>query len=142
MPVTLAVDAERLVGDFLRSFADMTAQVGTRVFTSIPNGQAVAKFVQFGQIGGTKPVGHWGQPVTPRVDAATIDFHSYGATRQDAKTVALTVEAVMYQAIGTRALGTVLNVEQTLGLIWNPDPGYEPPAPRFTQTFTVWIRPN
>lgn len=117
MPLAVLPDAELLTVEFLRSRAEVAALVATRVWPEMPiNPSFPALRVQ--RIGGA--------PRVPRrLDGARIQVEAWGTTettgRRDARTLAATAHAALWEMAGVYATGVVTGIDEDLGLTWSPD---------------------
>lgn len=138
MTVTLLPDIERLVSNYLRSNADVTALVGQHVYTVLPK-DASAKFplVRLTRVTGG-PL--FSQPL--RYDEAHLQVDCWGGSKLVAWQTAATIAAVLAEGglIGTQAEGVVVNVE-VAGLQDLPDDSFDPPQPRWVLDVNVTARP-
>lgn len=134
MPLRLLPDAELVVTTFLRAQTDVAALVGTRVTTALPP-QPTWPAVTVNRIGGV--------PTLPGyLDLATLRLECWGTTKQQAETVARTVEAAMLTLPGVHATATVTDARQEgEGLRWDPDTTFEPDRPRYVMTYDVYLHP-
>lgn len=126
MTTPVAVDAERLVGDWLRS-----QLAGVTVASEVPAGHAWP-VVRFTQIGGVYPVRGW-------LRQARIQIDSFAATKAAASLLCRQVEAAMFDLPGQRPLGTVTGVNVELSQLWQPDT--ETGAARYLSDFSVYLHP-
>lgn len=129
------VDAERLLSSWLRAREDVTAIVGDRVYTEIPN-RAVAPFLRISQIAG--------EPVFSRplwLDEAYVQFDAYGGPKVQARLLIDTVrQALADDFIGQHAVGVVTAV-RFADLTYLPDYSYEPQKPRYIAMASVYTHP-
>jgi hypothetical protein len=133
MSLQLLVDAERLVGDYLRAHTDVTALVGDRVYTQNPP-NADKPYVRFQRIGGRTEV--W-----RHFERSRITFEAWADSEVDAWEVAATVQAAMKEAEETtHDLGVVTFVGEALGLRNQPDP--ETNSPRYLFDALVYMHPD
>ena len=130
MPLQTLVDAERLVGDWLRSHADITAIVANRVATEV----LARPCLKLGRIGGV-PV------VRQHLDAARLQLDAYASNRGGARDLAVRAQAALHaMPAASHALGVVTGVDDDLGLTWSPDPDLND-GPRFVFGVTVYLHP-
>ncbi len=131
MLLRLLVDAERLVGDWLRTHPDITAIVGTRVGTELT---AVRPCVKYQRLGGIPQRAMW-------LDRARIQVEAYASNRGGARDLAARCQAALHDMpSATHALGVVSGVEDDMGLTWSPDPDLQD-APRFLFAVLVYLHP-
>jgi hypothetical protein len=131
----MSVDVERLLSEWLRARPDMTALVGTRVYTEIPN-RAVFPLLRLTLIGGMSVTS---QPLY--LDESFIQLDAYGGPKVQARQIMDTArQAIDVELVGTHALGVVTGV--TFGnLRYLPDDGYDPPQPRYVGSVFVYAHP-
>jgi hypothetical protein len=126
VPVAVLPDVKRVVADYLRSHADVSALVGTRVGTRVPSANAGSSWVNTDgtpkfpllvvqRIGGLPAVERW-------LDAARIQLDCWANTEADAWKLASTVQAALWDLPGNRPLGVVTGVAPDLGMTDSPDP--------------------
>lgn len=132
MALRLLPDAELLVVNRLRATAEVTALVGTRVYTQIP-ATPTYPLIRVTRIGGVPAI-------RQHLDVARIQIDAWGATQYQARTVAATAQAAIHAATGTHATGVVSNVEDDLGLTWSPDPDTD--QPRYVFAVAISIHPT
>lgn len=130
-PLRLLVDAERLVAGHLRSVPEVVALVGARVYTAIPP-EPVFPLVRLTRIGGT--------PAVPaHLDRARLQIEAWGTSKAQARDLAETVHAALYDMPGQYPAGMVTAVEDDLGLTWQPDPDTD--RDRYLFGVTVYTHP-
>lgn len=130
------VDTERLLSSWLRARDDITAIVGDRVYTEVPN-RAVFPFLRITQIAG--------QPVFSRplwLDEAYIQFDAYGGPKVQARLLIDTVrQALADDLVGTHPDVGVVTSVRFGDLTYLPDDGYEPQKPRFIAMASIYSHP-
>lgn len=137
MTLRLAVDAERLLHDYLSTQTDVVAKVSTRVYTQLPD-SPVFPLVVLKRIAGT-----WRD--RERLDRPMIQIETWAdkGARQAAHDAMATVRAALVNDAGlfvkAHTLGVVTGVEEVQGPSWLPD------APtgraRFIFTVQVFLHP-
>lgn len=132
MPLRLLPDAELLTVNYLRGVSDVTALVGTRVYTEIP-AQPTWPLLRITRIGGLPTI-------RQHLDVARIQIDAWGTTKYQARTAAATAQAAIHAAVGPHTQGVVTAVEDDLGLTWAPDPDTN--QARYTFGVSVFIHPN
>lgn len=135
MTVVVLPDIEQLVSEFLRAQAEVTALVGQRVYTAVPN-EPTFPLLLLKRIAGSPVLSR------PRViDAPVVQLDAYGGTKKQAHTLIQTACAVVAERIeGVHATGVVAGV--VFGpLSWLPDPSYVPAKARFVADITFTVRP-
>ena len=133
MPLRLLVDAELLTVNYLRSVADVTALVATRVYTALPPTPAFP-LLRIIRIGGT-PV------VRQHLDIARIQVDSWATSKASAWRVATTAQAALHAMPDvTHPLGVVTAVEDDMGLTWSPDP--ETDQSRYVFGVALYLHPK
>lgn len=132
MTLRLLVDAELLAVNYLRATAEVAAIAGSRIYTEIPP-TPTYPLVRVTRIGGVPTI-------RQHLDVARLQIDVWGQTKFQARTLAATVQAAMWAAVGSHAEGVVANVEDDLGLSWSPDPDTD--QPRYVFGVAVTIHPN
>jgi hypothetical protein len=130
-------DAERLVSTFLRDQAEVTALVGSRVYTSLPQDKTYP-LVRLQRIGGAPELTDDGL----LWDRADLQVDVWGGNKATTWQVAETLRAVFAaRARGLHAsLGYCEGVE--LGAArYQPDETFSPARPRVLFDTTVYLRP-
>lgn len=123
MPLTLAVDAERLLANYLKTQSDVNAIAAGRVFGSLPDApQFPCITVQ--RIGGLTRYPHF-------QDDAQIQVTSWGRTRDEARALARTAHAALKSIPMIHSIGIVLRIVDSLGLSYQPDATYSPARDRY-----------
>jgi hypothetical protein len=79
-----------------------------------------------------------GQPRTPHLDLARIDFKCYGKSEEEAQDIAALVYALMQASVNH---GGITNVTQFLGLTNAPDDLSNAPRYMFTMEFNIKGQP-
>ena len=131
MPLRLMVDAERLVGDWLRSHPDITAIVGSRVSTELQ----ARPCVKLQRLGGVPARAQ-------HLDRARTQVETYASNRGGARDLAARCQAALHAMPDTsHPLGVVTAVVDEMGLTWSPDPDLQD-APRFVFAVLVFLHPN
>lgn len=132
MSLILLVDAERLVGDYLRAHADIVGLVDDRVYTQVPP-NAQKPFIRLQRIGGRTEA--W-----RHLERARIQIEAWADSEVPAWELAATVQAVIKDAeVTTHDLGVVTFVGEALGLRNLPDP--ETLTPRYLFDALIYIHP-
>lgn len=133
MPLAVLADAELVAITYLRSVAEVSAIVGTRVFWEIPNAPTWP-LLRVTRIGGTASVPR-------RLDAARLQLEAWASTKGAATTLARTAQAAMWEARGTHAGAVISGVDDSLGLQWIPDDSSSPPRPRVLWSQILYLHP-
>ena len=145
MTVTLLPDIERLLSNYLRANSDVTALVGTNIYTVMPKNAAgdpsksiPAKFplVRLTRISGA-PI--FSLPL--RFDQARIQIDCYGGSKQLAWQTAATIAAVIADGfVGTHTEGVVSDAQ--IGTLQDlPDDTFDPAQPRWILDVVITARP-
>lgn len=131
------VDVEALVSQYLRSQSEVTAYVGQRVYTVLPDDKTFP-LVRLTRVGGVPPMS---RPL--HIDNARIQIDVFGGSKA---TTFDTIDAIRQELAKVvdedpvQPLGVVCGVK--FGpLAYLPDESYAPAKPRFTQDVTVTVRP-
>lgn len=131
MPLAVMADAVLVVVTYLKNQADVVAIVGTKVTTKIEAALPRLRVVRIGGI----------LAVPRRLDGAHIQFDAWAATEADARGLAATAHAAMWEASNVTNNGAVISgVEDTGGLQWLPDPTTN--VPRYVFSQRVYIHPT
>lgn len=130
-------DAERLASSFLRDQAEVSALVGSRVYTALPDDKTYP-LVRLVRIGGSP------QQLTEDGllwDSATFQVDTWGGSKALTWQVAETLRAALAERVrGEHATGWVEGVE--LGAArYVPDTTHTPARPRVLFDFTLTLRP-
>lgn len=114
-PLALIPDVEQLAANYLRTVPEITAIVGTRVYTAVPPAPVVWPLLRLERIGGTvEPLG-W-------LSLGRLQVEAWADEKPDALDLARTALAVLLDLSGIRGEGVVSVVRQDLPLLWLPDP--------------------
>lgn len=134
MAVDLLPDVEALVSAYLRSRAEVTALVSTRVYTTIPGTDPQWPLVRVTRIGGAPVIS---RPL--RLDAATIQVDCFGGPKATAWQIAETCRAVIAEADRyPHSAGYVTGV--VFGSMnYLPDTAYSPAKPRYSFDVDVFV---
>lgn len=131
------VDVEALVSQYLRAQSEVTAFVGQRVYTALPDDK-VFPLVRIVRIGGAPKMS---RPLY--VDSALLQIDVFGGSKA---TTFDTVDAVREELAklpdeaAVQPLGVVCGVR--FGpLSYIPDETFKPAKPRYVQGVTVTVRP-
>jgi uncharacterized protein DUF3168 len=126
LPVTLLVDAKKLLVVFLRAHIDVAALVDDRVWTKLDPDARASSFpaVVLNRIGGTPA------PTPPLwLDRARIQVDAWAGTLEEdpeaehtAWTLAATVRGTLEGLVGSHAAGVVSKLEDDLGPTDDQDP--------------------
>lgn len=131
------VDVEALVSQYLRSQSEVTAYVGQRVYTVLPDDKTFP-LVRLTRVGGVPPMS---RPL--HIDNARIQIDVFGgskATALDAMDAIREELAKLPDEAPVQPLGVVCGVR--FGpLAYLPDESFERPKPRYVQDVTVTVRP-
>lgn len=131
------VDVEALVSQYLRSQSEVTAYVGQRVYTALPETKTFP-LVRLTRVGGVPPMS---RPL--HMDAARIQIDVFGgskATTLDTMDAIREELAKIVDEAPVQPLGVVCGVR--FGpLAYLPDGDFEPAKPRYTLDVTVTVRP-
>lgn len=138
MTVTLLPDAERIVSEYLRSRSEITALVGSRVFTEVPKRETdrVFPLVRLSRVGG----GPTGSPL--HLDRALISFDVWGGTKYEARQIAATIAAVLDEISNYSAHGGYSAGSSPGPLRYLLDDSFEPAKPRYVLDAVVYFRPT
>lgn len=132
MPLRLIPSVELLAGDYLRGHASITALVGTRVGTEVPNPNGL----QITLVTGT-------ELVPTHFDEQIIDVAAWDATKGAADLLIRTARAVLLEASSvSHVRGVVTHVRTVTTPRWLPDDSVNPPRPRYIATFGVFVHPH
>lgn len=132
MAVRMLPSTEALVASYLRSSADVTALIGTRIGTELYAGTGAAVWLSL--VTGSEQFRN-------HLISAVIDVRSYGGSKADADLLARTVHAVIHDMPGAHATGVVTGVETLTIPAWLPDEGFEPARPRYLASYSVTAHP-
>ena len=146
MTVTLLPDIERMVSNYLRANTDVTALVGTNIYTVMPKNAAgdperniPAKFplVIARRITGS-PI--FSRPL--RFDQARIQVDCYGGSKALAWQTAATIAAALSEDfLGIHSEGVALDTQ--VGALQDlPDDTLDPPQPRWILDVVITARPT
>ena len=131
------VDVEALVSQYLRAQSEVTAYVGQRVYTALPDDKTFP-LVRITRIGGVPPMS---RPMY--VDAAHLQIDVFGGSKA---TTLDTIDAVREELAKivdedpVQPLGVVCGVR--FGpLAYLPDETFKPAKPRYVLDVTVTVRP-
>ncbi len=132
------VDVEALVSQYLRSQSEVTAYVGQRVYTAMPESKTFP-LVRLTRIGGVPKMS---RPM--RVDSAHIQIDVFGGSKATALDTMDAIRLELSKVVdedSTQPLGVVCGVR--FGpLAYLPDTTFEPAKPRYTLDVTVTVRPT
>lgn len=129
-------DAERIVSEFLRGNARVSAIVAERVFTIFPAQAGPEPLLLIQRIGGTVP---FSQPLV--LDGADLQLDCYGGPKRTAEVLAATTRAVLTELEGTVWPGEgSVSAVRFGSLRWLPDETWSPPRARYVADVTVHIR--
>lgn len=106
----LLPDLDQALVDFLKNHASLNPLHGGRVGTSL---QSTSTAVRVTALGGTQP---WPWEALPE-----YQIEWWGGSQQQAKTLARTGEAAIYDIRGQITGGWVTGVAVTLSQLWSPD---------------------
>jgi len=107
----LLPDVDQVLVTFLTNHASLAPLHGGRVGTQLAAGDPPA--IRTSSLGGTQP---W-----PWEARQEFSIESWGGSQGDAKLLARTVEAAIYDLIGPVTGGYVKGVDVTLSQLWSPD---------------------
>jgi len=131
------VDVEALVSQYLRAQSEVTAYVGQRVYTALPESPTFP-CVRIVRIGGAPPMS---RPL--HVDAARLQIDVFGGSKATAFDTIDAVREELAKIVDEAAvqpLGVVCGVR--FGpLAYIPDESFAPAKPRYVQDVTVTVRP-
>ena len=131
------VDVEALVSQYLRSQSEVTAYVGQRVYTALPETKAYP-LVRLTRIGGVPPMS---RPL--HMDAARLQIDVFGGSKATAFDTVDAIRQELAKLVDedpVQPLGVVCGVR--FGpLAYLPDESYVPAKPRYAQDVTVTVRP-
>jgi hypothetical protein len=131
LPVYVAADVELIAVNFLRGRAEITALVGSRVYTEVP-AEPTFPLLTVQRIGGLVDWPGW-------LDTARLQVDAWAATKYAARTLAATALAVLLEMPGIYAQGVITHVTQDLGLTWSPDETTD--RPRYVLGVAVTTHP-
>jgi len=123
MAVTVLPDAEALVISYLESQSQVTALVSNRVYGDLPTSPSFP-LVAVRRIGGLTRWPHY-------IDQPSLQVEAYGRNRTEASQIARVVHAVLKDMPQQHSRGIVTDVQDSLGLTWQPDSTYSPAKPRY-----------
>lgn len=139
-------DAEALISEHLHADPQLIALVASRIYTDLPKGLSeqfgepevgevdlVYPLLLFERVGGP-------QRIQGHLDVPRIQVDAWGNTKAEARLVAATAQASLYDLPGTHARGVVTAVEETLGLRSAPDPDTD--RPRYQFEVLVYVHPH
>jgi hypothetical protein len=132
MPLRLLPDAELLVVNRLRAAADITAIVGTRVYTEIP-ATPTFPLLRINRVGGIPEI-------RQHLDVARIQIDAWATSKFQARRLAATAQAALHSLVGAHAEGVVTAVEDDLGLTWSPDDATG--TARYVFGCALWLHPT
>lgn len=131
------VDVEALVSQYLRAQSEVTAYVGQRVYTALPETKTFP-LVRLTRIGGVPPMS---RPL--HMDTARLQIDVFGGSKATALDTIDAVREELAKIVDEAAvqpLGVVCGVR--FGpLAYLPDEAFEPAKPRYTLDVTVTVRP-
>jgi hypothetical protein len=134
--LALLPDVERLVSNFLRANARVSALVGERVYTVFPAKVGNAPLALVQRVGGDPPLS-----VPLVVDSAQLQVDAYGGPKAAAFELAATIRAELARLEDeVRPEGSVSAV-RFASLRWLPDETFSPPRPRYLFDVTLTVRP-
>jgi hypothetical protein len=112
--VDLLPNVEALTVHYLLAHSDVSALVGQRVVTVLPNNPTFP-LVRLFRIGGIPPL-------RKVLDEASLQVEAWADRKTQAYTLAATAQAALWDMAGVYAEGVVADVRSTLGLSYLPDP--------------------
>lgn len=131
------VDVEALVSQYLRAQSEVTAYVGQRVYTALPESKSFP-LVRLHRIGGTPPIS---RPL--HLDTAKLQIDVWGGSKATALDTMDAIRTELSKIVDedpTQPLGVVCGVK--FGpLAYLPDESFSPAKPRYTQDVSVTVRP-
>lgn len=137
MSVRLLPDIEAICVSYLLAHPDVSAIVGGRVYTEIPEGPTYPFLTLLRISGRPRPQPRW-------LDQAQIQVAAWGDLdnfmREDVRDLCETAVAALIELKGTTDLGVVTAVEDVLGPRSLPDP--ETSWPRFVAEVLVTAHPG
>lgn len=141
MAVTLLPDAEKTVSAYLRARSEVTALVGDRVYTAIPNSPTFP-LVRLTRVGGTpvhsRPL--WVDEALIQVDVfGTVPGETGSGGRRQIHQIAETCRAALVEMADTAHDEAVVDGVSFGPFSWLPDDTYTPARPRFLFDVTVHL---
>lgn len=131
------VDVEALVSQYLRAQSEVTAYVGQRVYTVMPDDKTFP-LVRLTRIGGAPKMS---RPL--HVDSAHLQIDVFGGPKATALDTVNAIREELAKLVDedpVQPLGVVCGVR--FGpLAYLPDEAFEPPKPRYALDVTVTVRP-
>lgn len=132
MTLKLLPDVELICVDYLKTVAEIQSLTSGRVYTQLP-AEPTFPLVVLHRVAGSPAIqGH--------LEAARIQFDCWGRKKIEARQLAATVQAAMFEAErATHPLGVVTAVQEALGPLWLPDPAR--PTARYLLDLVVYAHP-
>lgn len=134
-PIAPLPDVERLVANFLREDARMSALVGDRVYTVFPAQAGNDPLLILQRIGGEPP-----RSIPLVVDAAQLQLDAYGGPKAAAHELAALTRAVLYELEGATRPEGVVSAVRFGAFRWLPDETFTSPRPRYVFDVTLTVR--
>jgi hypothetical protein len=125
-------DVEFLCVEWLKAHPAVVAEVGQRVWTSLPKEPSFPALRLF-RVGGAPTI-------EQHLDVARIQVESFALSKYDARFVAATAQAALHVMVGVHDQGVVTAVEDAIGPIWAPDPPTN--RPRYHFDVFVYLHPS
>jgi len=125
----LLPDLDQVLVDFLTGHAALAPLHGGRVGTQLAAGDSPA--IRTSSLGGNQP---W-----PWEAVQQFQIESWGGSQGDAKLLARTVEAAVYELIGPVTGGYIRGVAVPLSQLWSPDD--QTGRPRYRTDIALTIYP-
>lgn len=135
MTAQVAVDAEKLVVDWLRTVDEVTDIFDARIYTEVPARDVEWPLLRVIRIGGA--------PTTrlARLDSPLMQLDVWGGPKATARLGLATALAHMATEMpGAHDLGVVTAVEVG-GPQWLPDTEFTPARPRYSADVRLWTHP-
>lgn len=123
MPLTLVVDAERLLVNYLKTQSEVTAIASGRVYGALPDNPQFP-CITLSRIGGIASRPHY-------QDSAQIQLSCWGRTRDEARMLTRTAHSALKAIPQVHSLGIVISLVTVLGESYQPDPTYSPARERY-----------
>jgi hypothetical protein len=131
----LLPDAERLVANFLREDARVSALIADRVYTVFPAKAGTDALLIVQRVGGEPP---FSIPLV--LDSALLQLDAYGGPKQAAQELIATTRAALTELRGVARPEGVVSEVSFGPLRWLPDETFNPNRPRYVADVTITVR--